>query len=200
MIDNASHDRSRRGRRAAAVFASLICVVAFSARPVVADDTQIWTIGRYDYDLTERWAWQLLARFRFDEDVSRANDFTLRNFSHWRIAAWDLGVGYDYFYSYVDSTTIEHTPFQLAEHRWVPSGSPAPGALSIKNRIRLDERFRADADGVIARLRYRLRVTHGIDRGWYLAFSDEVFANVNDRGSGPPHGFDQKRRAVSLRR
>ena len=70
---------------------------------------------------------------------------------------------------------------------------PLPGDLVIKNRVRLDERFRSDAEGVIARLRYRLRTTRKIASGWYLTVSNEVFVNLNDQGSGPPQGFEQNR-------
>jgi len=96
----------------------------------------------------------------------------------------------------LSSETREHRPFQLAEHRWEPEG-PLPGDLVIKNRIRLDERFRSDADGVIARLRYRLRTTRRIASGLYLTVSNEIFANLNDRGSGPPQGFEQNRLRVA---
>lgn len=151
---------------------------------------QLWTVARVDQDLTERWAGQLLARFRFDDDVSRPKDFMLRTLSHWELGAFDGGVGYDYVYSFVNSSTIEHRPFQLAEHRWQPEFLRG---ISIKNRVRLDERFRADADGVIARLRYRLRFGRRIGSRWYVVMSDELFANLNDRGSGPPHMFELNR-------
>jgi hypothetical protein len=120
----------------------------------------------------------------------------LRGFSHWRLGSFDVGFGYDFLYNFPNSETREHRLFQLAEHRWKPEG-PLPGDLVIKNRIRLDQRFRSDADGGIARLRYRLRTTRRIASRWYLTVSDEVFANLNDRGSGPPQGFDQNRLRVA---
>jgi len=184
-----SFGRFRVGRLLVAVV-----LFVFVARPpaAAADDTQFWLVGRIDHALSERWAGQLLARFRFDDDVSRSKDFMLRNLSHWQFGHFDLGVGYDYLYSFVDSGTIEHRPFQTVEFSWQPVQSMLDD-LVIKNRIRLDERFRADADGVGIRLRHRLRITHGLKTGWYLAVSNELFANLNDRGSGPPYGFEQNR-------
>ena len=108
----------RRARAQRVGFALAIALLAVAAEPLGAradDDAQLWTIGRVDRHLTERWAGQLLVRFRFDDDVSRAKDFMLRGLSHWQFGAFDLGVGYDYLYSFVTSTTTEHRLFQIAE-------------------------------------------------------------------------------------
>jgi hypothetical protein len=95
-------------------------------------------------------------------------------------------LGYDYLYSFHSAS--EHRPWQAGEHRlrWRD--------LSVKNRIRLDQRFVEDVDGVVLRFRYRLRGTHPIaDSNWYGVLSDEVFANLNDQGAGPVSGFEQNR-------
>ena len=170
---------------------------AFAPRAARADETQLWTVVRADGPLTKRMAGQLLARFRFDDDVSRAEDFMLRGLSHWELGPFDAGVGYDYIYSFVDSETREHRPFQIAEHR---VHVPILGGFSIKNRLRFDQRFRSDVDGVIFRLRYRLRLERRLGAGWYAAVSDEIFGNLNDRGAGPPSGFEQNRLRFGLGR
>ena len=173
-----------------------VCLVLCEPSVVKADAGQVWAVGRVDGGLTERWAGQVLARFRSGDDLSGARDLMLRGFSHWHLGSFDLGFGYDFLYNFPSSETREHRPFQLAEHRWEPEG-PLPGDLVIKNRVRLDERFRSDADGVIVRLRHRLRITRRIASGWYLTVSNEIFANLNDRGSGPPQGFDQNRLRIA---
>lgn len=169
-------------------------VMAFDVR---AGDVQFWTVGRAEYPISDNWAGQALVRFRFDEDVSRAKDFMLRVQPHRQLGPFDFGVGYDYMYSFVTDATIEHRPFQSLEHRW---RTERLGPLSIKNRLRIDERFRADATGVIVRLRYRLRLDRRFGDHWYAALSDEVFANVNDRGEGPPAGFEQNRLRTTVGR
>jgi hypothetical protein len=182
-----------RARALCVACAVALCLSAGAERSAIADDDiQLWTTARVDRSLTDRWAGQFAARFRFDDDVSRAKDFMLRSWSHWRFGDFDLGLGYDYLYDFTRGTTIEHRPFQTLEHRWLPEG-PTAGDLTVKNRVRLDERVREDADGLIVRLRYRLRLTREIHSGWYLAVSNEVFANLNDRGSGPVYGFEQNR-------
>ncbi len=168
-----------------------------TASPAVSNDVQLWTVGRVEAPINEDWGGQLLARFRFDDDVSRAKDFMLRAQPHRQLGPFDAGVGYDYLYSYVNESTIEHRLFQQAEYRWQPSPL---SRLSMKNRVRADERFHADADGVILRLRYRLRFDYRVGSRWYLAIHDEVFANVNDRGSGPVQGFEQNRLRTTIGR
>jgi hypothetical protein len=50
----------------------------------------------------------------------------------------------------------------------------------------------------VVRFRYRLRGTRPIGGSdWYAALSDEIFANLNDRGEGPVHGFEQNRVRVA---
>ena len=173
-----------------------VCLVFCGPPTANADVGEVWAVARADSHLTERWAGQLLVRFRSGDNLSGARDVMLRGFSHWRLGSFDVGFGYDFLYNFPSSETREHRPFQLAEHRWQPAG-PLPGDLVIKNRIRLDERFRSDVDGVIARLRYRLRTTRHIASGLYLTVSNEIFANLNDQGSGPPQGFEQNRLRVA---
>ncbi len=171
-----------------------VSVMTLDAR---ADDVQFWTVGRVEYPVSDKWAGQALVRFRFDEDVSRAKDFMLRFQPHRELGPFDVGLGYDYLYSFVTDDTIENRLFQSFEHRWHPTRL---GSLSIKNRMRIDERWRADATGVIVRLRYRLRFDRRVGDHWYVALSDEIFANVNDRGSGPPSGFEQNRLRTTIGR
>jgi len=171
-----------------------VCGLASAPAPAVAaDDAQLWAVARADRHLTKRWAGQVLTRFRFDDDISQAKDFMLRTFLHSQVGPFDLGMGYDYLYSFVDSTTSESRPFQRAEHRWQPERFRD---LSVKNSLRLDERFLTGVEGVILRLRYRLLFSRAIGSRWSASLRNEVFANLNEQSSGPRKGFDQNRLAL----
>ena len=66
--------------------------------------------------------------------------------------------------------------------------------LTLGHRLRIEERFIEDVSGVVVRMRYRLRTAYPeTDSRWYLVISDEVFANLNERGAGPAGGFEQNR-------
>jgi hypothetical protein len=151
------------------------------------DDFQIWPVVTLHHGLTDHWGAHIQTRARFDEDVSRAKDLLVRTFGSWtNLKSLTFDLGYDYLHSLHSAS--EHRPWQAAEHKlsWRD--------LAVQNRIRLDQRLVEDVDGVVLRLRYRLRGTHPIaGSDWYGVLSDEVFANLNDRGAGPVSGFEQNR-------
>ena len=138
--------------------------------------------------IADQWNGLLRVRFRFDDDVFQAKDFQLRSAVGWSVGGFDVGAGYDYLYSFKDSRTAEHRAFQAVEHHWFA------GPLTVRNRLRLGERFVTSVDGMVARLRFRVRATQPISSTRvYIAASEEVFANLNDRGEGPVHGLEQSR-------
>jgi len=140
-----------------------------------------------NHGLGDHFGAHFVARARFDDDVSETKDYLLRPFVSWRAThGVTVDLGYDYLHSFTSST--EHRIWQAVQHKhqWQK--------FVVSNRIRIDERFVDDVSGVIARFRYRLRATHPLwSSHWYGVVSDEVLANVNDRGSGPAYGFEQNR-------
>ena len=155
-------------------------------------DIQLWPSVTLNHGLGDHFGAHFMARGRFDDDVSETKDYLLRPFVSWRpLHGVTLDLGYDYLHSFTSS--VEHRIWQVAQHKlqW--------REFVVSNRIRLDERFVEDVDGVIVRFRYRLRATHPLwSSVWYGAISDEVLANVNDRGEGPTYGFEQNRLRFAL--
>jgi hypothetical protein len=172
------------------LLASALLLLHPSAR-AADDDVQIWPVVTLHHGLGDRWGAHLQTRLRFDEDVSRTKDLLVRAFGSWKaLDCLTLDLGYDYIHSFHGAG--EHRPWQAAEHR-MPWHD-----LTLQNRIRLDERFVDDVDGVVVRFRYRLRGTHPIaGSDWYGVVSDEVFTNLNDQGAGPVSGFEQNRLRVA---
>jgi hypothetical protein len=151
------------------------------------NDVQLWPVVSLNHSLGERWGAHLQTRARFDEDVSEAKDFLVRPFISWTpIESLTFDLGYDYLHSFRSSP--EHRVWQAAEHHFQWRD------LTVKNRVRLDERIVEDVGGAVVRFRYRLRGTHPIAGSqWYAAISDEVMANLNDYGTGPVSGLEQNR-------
>jgi hypothetical protein len=154
-------------------------------------DVQIWPVIALHHGLDDRWGAHFQTRLRFDEDVSRSKDLLVRAFGSWNaLESLHVDVGYDYIHSF--HSADEHRPWQAVEYRmrWRD--------LTLKNRVRLDQRFVDGVDGVVVRFRYRLRGTHPIaNSDWYGVVSDAVFTNLNDQGSGPVSGFEQNRLRVA---
>lgn len=67
--------------------------------------------------------------------------------------------------------------------------------FSFEHRLRLEERFIQDVDGVSLRARYRLKGLYplGKSKKWSLVFFDELFFNLNSPHNGPNSGIDQNR-------
>jgi len=168
------------------------CVVTSILLPSLAaaanNDIQLWTVVTLEDSIHRDWEVALQARARFDENVSRAGDFLLRPFVTWRpndsIA---LKLGYDYLQDIDGRERKENRLWQVVAHR-----ANLPGFVA-DHRVRIDERFVDGTSGVVVRLRYRLRATRALGERWYVAASDEVMVNANDRASGPVHGFEQNR-------
>lgn len=173
-------------RALAGLVAGSVLLLSASAR-AAESDIQLWPVVTIHHGLGERWGAHLQTRVRLDDDVSQVKDVLVRPFVSWRpLDSLTLDLGYDYLDSF--QTRSEHRIWQSAEHRLLRRD------LVVRNRVRLDQRFVEDVDGVVLRFRYRLRGRHPIGgSGWYGAVSDEVFANVNDRGEGPVSGFEQNR-------
>ena len=156
------------------------------------DDFQIWPAVTLHHGLTDHWGAHIQIRPRFDEDVSRTKDLLVRAFGSWtNLESLTFDLGYDYIHSF--HAASEHRPWLTGEHKlhWRD--------LTVKNRLRLDQRVVEDVDGVVVRLRYRLRGTYPIaGSSWYGVLSDEVFANLNDRGAGPVSGFEQNRMRAAV--
>lgn len=70
------------------------------------------------------------------------------------------------------------------------------------NRLRLEERFIQDINGVPLRARYLLRfeVPFGETKKWVFITSDEPFINLDSHFAGPKAGVDQNRFFVGLNR
>lgn len=155
-------------------------------------DLQQWTSLRLEHEFFDGVTAGVRARVRFEDDVSREWDVMLGPSVRWEpIDRLSFTLGYDYRYDLRANSTAEHRPWQA-----VGFALPIRG-LTIGNRIRVDERFFEDVSGAIARFRYRLRTKYDIEgfrlEGFQLFASEEVFANLNDKGEGPVDGFEQNR-------
>jgi hypothetical protein len=169
----------------------LLTAVLIALHPASAteDDTQQWTTVTAKHKVDDRLTLSLASRLRFDEDVSRAKDLYFRPAVEVEVLPpFSLGLGYDYIYSYASNSSTEHRIWEQASLKL------DLGDLSVGNRLRIEQRFLDDADGVVVRARYRLRLEHPLGASaWKVIGSDEVFANLNSQGEGPVSGFEQNR-------
>lgn len=176
---------------AAATTAVLLSVLACPARATDSDG-QLWSTGRINHPIGERFDLSFLAQGRFSDDIGESDAWLLRPALGYRLweSVW-LGVGYDYF----------RLVGRGDENRfWQEVALPLRfGDFIMGNRLRIEQRWIEGASGVVARARYRIRCAHPIaSTPAYLVFANEVFVNLNDRGQGPKQGFEQNRLGAGL--
>ena len=72
--------------------------------------------------------------------------------------------------------------------------------FTLTNRLRLEERFIQDIDGVPLRARYLLEFMYPLDKKkiWSFVTSDELFTNLDTHFKGPQAGIDQNRFFLGL--
>lgn len=169
----------------------LLTAVLAALHPASAteDDTQQWTTIKVQHKLDDRLTLSLASRLRLDDDVSRAKDLYFRPAVEVEVLPpFSLGLGYDYIYSFASNSSTEQRIWEQASLKL------DMGDLSFGNRLRIEQRFLDDADGVVVRARYRLRLEHPLGASaWKVIGSDEVFANLNSQGAGVVSGFEQNR-------
>ena len=173
--------------------AMLVSLIGCPSGARAADnDIQLWPSATISHGFGENFGAHFMARGRFDDDVSETKDYLLRPFVSWLpTKSVTLDLGYDYLHSFTSAS--ENRIWQAGQH------SITWHDLIASNRIRLDQRFIENVDGVVVRFRYRFRATHPLWSSWlYGVISDEVFTNVNDQGAGPIAGFEQNRLRFAL--
>ncbi len=153
------------------------------------NDWQQWSTLTFKHQFTPEIGASLGLRMRFDDDISRAKDLTIRPAIVVKGAdGMNLGVGYDHIEALPHGATNEDRAWQSIDYEFQMIGIP------LGHRFRVEERFIEDVSGVVVRARYRLRLKHDLtDSPWYIEGSDEVFMNLNKQDGGPESGFDQNR-------
>lgn len=104
--------------------------------------------------------------------------------------------GYAYVGNFLPTYVYENRVYQQLGY-----GHVLRKRLQVLHRIRTEQRFFSNRDGVSNRLRYLLRFAYPIkDTLFYLVASDELFVDLNSIPGGPNAGIDQNRLYAALGR
>lgn len=171
----------------------LFCVLLGYQNNVRAtdDDTQQWSTINVRYKINDEYFVNLLGQGRFALNDDRAHIYVIRPSVHYNFTGSTTGgIGYDYLYN--DPGNDEQRLWQEILF------SSNLGERSLSNRFRLEERFIKDIP-VIYRARYKLKANYPLTYNrWSLIGSNEIFFNLNSRGTGPAPGLDQNRLFTGL--
>ena len=107
----------------------------------------------------------------------------------------NIGGGYNYQTGSLDSHPREHRVFQHLQF------TIQAGRWSVQPRLRVEERFIEDVEGISVRMRLLARATRPIGQTpWAAVLSHEVQVTANETGGGPRKGLDRHRSTVGLQR
>ena len=160
-----------------------------NAPAVAGSDWQAWPSITVNHPLDDRFQVSAESQLRFDEDISRLDVALIRLDVDARLSGRTFAaLGYDHFRKAAAGTGSENRVWQQIQHGF------SAGPFSLGNRLRIEERFIENTEGVAVRGRYRLRMDYPLaDPAWHLVASNEVFLNLNSVEGGPSRGFDQNR-------
>lgn len=163
----------------------------------IENDLGSWIGTRFDVPITKKTYGRIYASPRLLDNSTDFSQFILhgllgykfnKNFSVWQGYAWST--------TYIPNFRREQRPYNdiVLENSFKK--------LNIENRVRFEERFLQDIEGISIRGRYRLKSSYPLDKKgkWSAVFFDEVFFNCNSHNGGPQAGLDQNRIYLGLNR
>ena len=104
----------------------------------------------------------------------------------------------------------------LVGHAWIPMFQPSlrheqrlwqqmlftsrVNSWTIATRLRTEQRWLPEVEGISYRVRGQLRVTHPVSEGsrWSAALAEEVAVSANSREGGPQRGLDRTRLSAGV--
>lgn len=169
--------------------ATTLLLVLLAGSPSEADDLQLWTAATASHRFGDRVDASLQLQTRFIDDISTLGTVIVRPNVGYRLSKHGTAsLGYDYVGKPQSSDDVEQRVWQQLGLTYDAD------AFGLANRLRIEQRFIDNVNGVTVRLRNRVRLTRPLaDSEWRLIASDEIFANLNQNSGGPPPGFDQNR-------
>ena len=181
-------------RRLAAAYIAALC----SAQPAfAATDSQVWTNGSVTAKLSDRWrlSEELTARFSHDRNgFYELESNTLLGYRLNKMVTLWGGYTHDPQYSAGHFTTLE----RRAREQVTFDDFTTLGRGTFDGRVRLEQRWRENADGTAWRLRPLLKYSVPIVGKAALNVSSEPFININTTAFQPKRGLDRVRNLVTF--
>jgi hypothetical protein len=180
---------------AGALFLMLFAGNARAAR----EDSQLWTAGTATVKLSEKFriSQELVARFSDNRNgLYEIEAVTMLGYKPSKNVTIAAGYVHNPLYSDGDFVTTEHRAReQVQVDNFAQIG---PGKLS--GRLRLEQRWRENANGTAWRMRPYVKYSIPISKNGKTAlnFSNETFVNIENTSFQKTEGFDRMRNQISI--
>jgi hypothetical protein len=182
-------------RGAAGVLFFTLCTGPAEAR----DDNQAWTAATATVKLSDKWriSQEVVARFSDNRSgLYEIEAVTMLGYKPMKNVTVAAGYVHNPLYSDGDFVTTEHRAReQVQVDNFAQVG---PGKLSA--RLRLEQRWRDNADGTAWRMRPYVKYSIPISKSGKTAlnFSNETFVNIENTTFQKTEGFDRMRNLISV--
>ena len=177
----------------------LTCQFCFTAIPsfAVYNDPGLWAPTYILLPVNDKFKVNLEINPRIQKNIGHLNQLFVRPSVGYQLTE-NLSVwqGYGWITNYIPRFVREERIWQQILHEKHFS------KFTLINRLRLEERFIQDINGVPLRMRYlvRFEFPFGKTKKWAFVTSDEPFINLDTHFKGPKAGVDQNRFFVGLNR
>ena len=181
-------------------FLSLIAAVAVGVIPEAAlarDDGQIWLSGGGTVKLDDNWklSEDIIARFSDNRNgLYEVEASTLLNFKAAENVAVAAGYVHNPQYSDGDFSVLE----RRAREQVTLENLAKIGTGKMSVRLRMEQRWRENADGTGWRMRPYLKYSLPLRGKTSLTLSSEVFLNLNTTAFQRQDGLDRMRNLIEI--
>ena len=178
----------------------LIALILFINLPAMAieNDLGLWAPVYLKIPVTEKVKVNFEVNPRIQENVTHINQLLIRPSIGYQLNEhWSIWQGYAWVTNYIPSFVSEQ---RIWEQILYERESKRFSRFSFSNRLRLEERFIQNINGVPVRIRNMLRVQYVLDKNkrWSAVLYDEPFINLSSHYGGPQTGIDQNRLFLGL--
>jgi hypothetical protein len=149
------------------------------AQDPAEDEFGAWYIIATNNTISDKISIQAQTQFRFYELASELQQFKIRLGGTYRFSEKvSAALGYGYFRN--DPSYMLEMPENFDEHRLVTDVNffGSLGAVKLRHRYRMENRFFSNDIDTSTWLRYMLKLSYPINAKWTIDLYDEVFLNV----------------------
>ncbi len=182
-------------------FLKAVTLIGIAATSSVArangGDTQSWPTLTIDVALSKKWSVAVQGQARLTDNLSRIGVTVIRPSIGYRLSKrLSFVVGYSHIESGGNGARDIHEDNIFEQASWTIGTF---GALTLRSRSYLEQRWSSGGSDAAWRLRQRIRVEVPLGRDHFIGVvSSEGFAALNSTDWGVRAGFDQVRNFVGV--
>ena len=190
---------SAAGAKGAVLCRTILCMIAvgFSGSAWASEDGQLWLASGANVKLNDKWrlSEDVIARFSNDRDgLYQLQSATLLHYKLGKDVTVAAGYVHSPQYSDGDRTSLE----RRAREQVTVDNVARIGGGKLGARLRMEQRWRNNADGTAWRIRPYVKYTLPLRGKTSLVLSNETFLNLNTTAFQSQGGLERMRNLFAI--